>query len=276
MNTITFGKVKSNRVWPPLGSSLPSGFVWFKNSADVRTSFVTGLHTYKHSSGLVLGDKSLYKERYSHPFLSSFFKKGVSKAGARTLFLHHVSPHLDKEKRRKKLFIRQLSKTNHALYLDVDLFRRKKVFSFRPTDRQFVRLLYRKNSFHSKKKNCGNWLNKETRSIFSFDLRHDQLLFTRSVNTEFLQKHFYQLNLHSKLGYLYKTNVEKISFLSSDVSNLGLSWPTYTLLKRKGIHKIGSLLSYSPQALFQLVNRNREIFAELRRCSLLMVTCSKE
>ena len=80
----------------------------------------------------------------------------------------------------------------------------------------------------------------------------------------------YRLNPNQKLGCLYPTNLDKMSFLSSDLANLGLSLKSYTYLKQKGIHKIGNIVEYSPKSLLQLLNRNKEMFAELKRCFLLI------
>ena len=86
----------------------------------------------------------------------------------------------------------------------------------------------------------------------------------------FVNNKFYQLNDNQKLGCLYQTNLDKMSFLSSDLANLGLSLKTYTFLKQKNIHKIGNLVKYSSKSLLQLLNRDREMFAEVKRCFLLI------
>ena len=67
-----------------------------------------------------------------------------------------------------------------------------------------------------------------------------------------------------RLSYLYPTNLDKMSFLSSDLANLTLSLKTYTFLKQKGIHKIGDLVGYSQKSLLHLLNRNREMFVETK------------
>ena len=67
-----------------------------------------------------------------------------------------------------------------------------------------------------------------------------------------------------RLSYLYPTNLDKMSFLSSDLANLTLSLKTYTFLKQKGIHKIGDLAGYSQKSLLHLLNRNREMFVETK------------
>ena len=67
-----------------------------------------------------------------------------------------------------------------------------------------------------------------------------------------------------RLSYLYPTNVDKMSFLSSDLANLTLSLKTYIFLKQKGIHKIGDLVGYSQKSLLHLLNRNREMFVETK------------
>ena len=85
--------------------------------------------------------------------------------------------------------------------------------------------------------------------------------------------HFYRLDSNRKLGYLYPTNLDKMSFLSSDLADLPLSLNTYTVLKQKGIHKIGSLVAHSENDLLQLLNRNRKMFAEIKRSSFLTAIC---
>lgn len=69
---------------------------------------------------------------------------------------------------------------------------------------------------------------------------------------------------NQKLRYLYSTNLDKMGFLSSDLANLTLSLKTYTFLKQKGIHKIGDLVGYSQKSLLQLLNKNREMFVEVK------------
>lgn len=72
------------------------------------------------------------------------------------------------------------------------------------------------------------------------------------------------LHYNQRLSYLYPTNLDKMSFLSSDLANLTLSLKTYTFLKEKGIHKIGDLVGYSQKSLLQLLNKNKEMFAEVK------------
>ena len=85
----------------------------------------------------------------------------------------------------------------------------------------------------------------------------------------FASTHFYRLDSNRKLGYLYPTNLDKMSFLFSDLADLPLSLKTYIFLKQRNIHKIGSLITYSQKDLLQLLNRNRKMFAEIKRSSLL-------
>ena len=99
-------------------------------------------------------------------------------------------------------------------------------------------------------------------SVFSSDFRVTQLLFASN--------HFYRVTPNRKLGYLYPTNLDKMSLLDSDLADLALSLKTYTFLKQKGIHKIGSFIRYSKKDLLQLLNRDTEMFAEVERCFLLL------
>lgn len=87
-------------------------------------------------------------------------------------------------------------------------------------------------------------------------------------NVDLKNSAFYRLNSNQKLTLLYSTNLDKMSFLYLDLANLGLSLNTYTFLKQKGIHKIGNLLEYSPKGLLQLLNRNREMCIEIKKCFL--------
>lgn len=81
---------------------------------------------------------------------------------------------------------------------------------------------------------------------------------------------FYQLTHTQKLEFLYPTNLDKMSFLSTDLANLALSVDTYTFLKKKKIDKVGNLLEYSPKNLYLFLNQNREMFVELKTCLLLL------
>ena len=81
--------------------------------------------------------------------------------------------------------------------------------------------------------------------------------FHRELNPAFLHS-------NKRLSDLYRTNLDKMSFLSSDLANLTLSLKTYTFLKQKGIHKIGDLVGYSQKSLLQLLNKNKEMFVEVK------------
>ena len=72
------------------------------------------------------------------------------------------------------------------------------------------------------------------------------------------------------LSLLYKTKLDKKSLLGSDLSNLSLPLNTYTSLKRAGVHKLETLLSYSPKELLQLLNGNKIMFYDIRRCLLVL------
>ena len=75
-----------------------------------------------------------------------------------------------------------------------------------------------------------------------------------------------QTSMSKRLSFLYKSNLDKMSLLSSDLGNLPLSLKTYTLLKQKGIHKLDTLLSCSSNTLLQLVNGNKNMFYDIKRC----------
>nr|YP_010732136.1 RNA polymerase alpha subunit [Calidiella yingdensis]WDY13050.1 RNA polymerase alpha subunit [Calidiella yingdensis] len=77
-----------------------------------------------------------------------------------------------------------------------------------------------------------------------------------------------QIAVNKRLSVLYKTNLEKMSLLSSDISNLSFSLKTYIFLKQKGINKLEHLLQYSPKRLLELVNGNKKIFYDIKRCLL--------
>ena len=72
------------------------------------------------------------------------------------------------------------------------------------------------------------------------------------------------------LSLLYKTKLDKKSLLGSDLSNLSLPLNTYTSLKRAGVHKLETLLSYSSKELLQLLNGNKIMFYDIRRCLLVL------
>jgi DNA-directed RNA polymerase alpha subunit len=71
-----------------------------------------------------------------------------------------------------------------------------------------------------------------------------------------------------RLASLYKTNFDKSSFLSLDLCNLSLSLKTYTLLKQNDIHTIDDILKYSLKELFELVNKDKQMFSDVRNCFL--------
>ena len=73
-------------------------------------------------------------------------------------------------------------------------------------------------------------------------------------------------NLTNGLSVLYRTNLDKMSLLASDISNLSFSLKTYIFLKQKGINKLEHLLEHSPQKLLDLVNGNKNMFYDIKRC----------
>lgn len=75
-----------------------------------------------------------------------------------------------------------------------------------------------------------------------------------------------QTALSKRVSFLYKSNLDKMSLLSSDLSNLSLSLKTYTFLKQKGIHKLTNLLNLSSKGILQLVNGNKNMFYDIKRC----------
>jgi len=79
-----------------------------------------------------------------------------------------------------------------------------------------------------------------------------------------------------RLSILYSSNLDKMSFLSSDLANLSLSLKTYTFLKKKGKKNIASLLEHSPNTLFSLLNGNEKMFHEIERCLLFLGLPFKE
>ena len=85
-----------------------------------------------------------------------------------------------------------------------------------------------------------------------------------------------QLTTHERLSNLYSSNLDKMSFLSSDLANLSLSLKTYTFLKKKGKGNIASLLEDSPNTLFSLLNGNEKMFHEIERCLLFLGLPFKE
>ena len=82
--------------------------------------------------------------------------------------------------------------------------------------------------------------------------------------------------LFRSLSILYSSNLDKMSFLSSDLANLSLSLKTYTFLKKKGKKNIASLLDYSPNTLFSLLNGDDKMFHEIERCLLFLGLPFKE
>lgn len=210
--------------------------------------------------------------------------------------VYSVSPRSGKTTHRRDLLIRQFSKNSKTLHFAKDVITFNGVHFFRQGNRKLNTLYMHCMHNEVVQQNESLFLRarvprsstkqgfvrgvrpysvgvggikrfKSKSSILSFDLQSDQLLFANN--------HFYRLDLYRKLGYLYGTNLNKMSFLSSDLSNLGLSLKSYTLLKKKGIHKVGNLVKYSPKALLQLLNRNRDMFAEVKRCLLLIAICRK-
>nr|YP_010731924.1 RNA polymerase alpha subunit [Phyllosiphon coccidium]WDY12755.1 RNA polymerase alpha subunit [Phyllosiphon coccidium] len=75
-----------------------------------------------------------------------------------------------------------------------------------------------------------------------------------------------QTSMSKRLSFLYKSNLDRMSLLSSDLGNLPLSLKTYTFLKQKGIHKLDALLNCSSNTLLQLVNGNKNMFYDIKRC----------
>ena len=73
-------------------------------------------------------------------------------------------------------------------------------------------------------------------------------------------------SMSKRLSFLYKSNLDRMSLLSSDLGNLPLSLKTYTLLKHKGINNLDALLSCSSNTLLQLVNGNKNMFYDIKRC----------
>lgn len=73
-------------------------------------------------------------------------------------------------------------------------------------------------------------------------------------------------SLTTEFSILYKTNLDKMSLLASDISNLSVSLKTYIFLKQKGINKLEHLLEHSPQKLLELVNGNKNMFYDIKRC----------
>ena len=78
----------------------------------------------------------------------------------------------------------------------------------------------------------------------------------------------YKARLMKVLASLYKTNFDKSSFLSLDLTNLSLSLKTYTLLKQNGIHTIDELLKYSSKELLVLLNKDKQMFYDVKNCIL--------
>lgn len=77
-----------------------------------------------------------------------------------------------------------------------------------------------------------------------------------------------QIAVNKRLSVLYKTNLEKMSLLSSDISNFSLSLKTYIFLKQKGVNKLEHLVNYSPKKLLEFVNGNKKMFYDIKRCFL--------
>nr|WDY12802.1 RNA polymerase alpha subunit [Chloroidium sp. KL-2023a] len=79
-----------------------------------------------------------------------------------------------------------------------------------------------------------------------------------------------------RLSIIYSSNLDKMSFLSSDLANISLSLRTYTFLKKKGKNNIASLLEYSPNTLFSLLNGDKKMFHEIERCLFFLGLPFKE
>lgn len=75
-----------------------------------------------------------------------------------------------------------------------------------------------------------------------------------------------ETELSKRLSFMYKSKYDKMSLLSSDLSNLSLALKTYVFLKQKGVHKVGALLDFSGSTLLQLVNGNKDMFYDIKRC----------
>ena len=211
-------------------------------------------------------------------WVSNLFTRVDASKNARTFLLgtqRETTSLLSRSLSQRESFIRQPSKKNNSLHFTKYVVNLSRKSSFKPNTQQpnqsfaWVHVPNGIKQFHGDSSFADTetlkWLKRKKSSIFSFDFKYDQFLFANN--------HFYRLNLYRKLGYLYETNLDKMSFLSSDLSNLALSLKTYTFLKQKGIHKIGSLIPYSPKALLQLLNRNKDMFAEVKRCLLLIAIC---
>lgn len=295
-------KVFSNKTRPVPGFFLHSHSAWLTGYTD--KNFSTSRNNMNLCPGFVVKKRFLHKECSTHYFLLSFFQARACKATVNSSFFNHALTRSHQKEHQRKCFIRQLSKNKKSLYWSknvVNLHTVKTEFLqrtclFRPNNRQldplldpnkdkdFVVRTYVRTK-HAKDIRFMNWANKKNESIFSFEMfakanvkdkgtyvrthKHDQLLFAKQ---SIQSNHLYQVNTNSKLVDRYGTNLDKMSLVSSDISNLALSLPTYTFLKQKGIHKIGSLIPYSSQALLQLFNKNKEMFAEVRRCLLLIST----
>nr|YP_010732245.1 RNA polymerase alpha subunit [Watanabea sichuanensis]WDY13159.1 RNA polymerase alpha subunit [Watanabea sichuanensis] len=78
----------------------------------------------------------------------------------------------------------------------------------------------------------------------------------------------YKVRLMKTLASLYKTDFDKSSFLSLDLSNFSLSLKAYTLLKQNGIHTIDELLKYSAKELFELFHKDKQMFYDVKNCIL--------
>lgn len=67
---------------------------------------------------------------------------------------------------------------------------------------------------------------------------------------------------------LYKSNMDRMSFYASDIGNLPLSLRTYLCLKQKRVHRLQDILDCSPRALLRLVDGNKRMFSDIKRCVL--------
>ena len=247
MNTIKFEQVGSSQMRPLLGFVAP---LCHTNKAITRLGFYTTELCYSFVNAYsVLA--------YTNHFVLPPLFKAIP---------HDTKIPLGsgKKKHQRDLFIRQFSEKRRNLHFSPKVVTLSGFQFFRQNNGTADTLLYFSKRVSAVNKQSARWLPNKS-SIFSFDLKFNQLLFAHN--------RFYRLNSNRKLGYLYATNLDKMGFLSSDLSNLGLSLKTYTLLKQKGVHKIGSLVACSPKALSSLLNKNREMFAEVKRCFVLVAIC---
>ena len=108
------------------------------------------------------------------------------------------------------------------------------------------------------------------RDCFGAEWGRPEWAFSRSISDSLPHRKSLKsssiINLRKRLSFLYKSNLDKMSLLSSDLSNTSLSLKTYQLLKQKNIHKLDTLLAYSPTELLKVVNGNKNMFYDIKRC----------